>query len=303
MKSLPLLLLTATVMAGLAAEAAFAQSRVQPSASQLTGVSPTPDPVKAPPLPANLTWRDPDPENILVAETSRGTIISELYPAVAPISVLRIKTLTRQHFYDGLDFFRVIEGFMDQTGDPQNTGEGGSTLADIKAEFEFRRGADIKETMVASDKPNTGFIGVMPMAGQSSAMMAISADGKTATHGLFCTGVLGIARAGDPDSGNSQFFFMRGANQGLDTKYTPFGRVVQGMDAVKSIKSGEPVTPPRDTVIRMRLLADIPAAERPKVKVMDTTTPAFTAYVDGLRAKAGGSYFDICDVDTQTPAS
>jgi peptidylprolyl isomerase len=284
MKPVVLLLLTATLAAGPAAAPALAQ-------------------VKAPPLPANLTWRDPDPENTLVVETTRGTIISELYPAMAPISVLRIKTLTQQHFFDGLEFFRVVEGFMDQTGDPLNTGEGGSTMADIKAEFNFRRGADLKETPVASDKPNTGFIGVMPVTGQPNAMMAISADGKTETRGMFCPGVLGIARSGDPDSGNSQFFFMRAANSGLDAKYTPFGRVIQGMDTVKSIKTGEPVAPPRDKMTRVRLLADIPAAERPKIKVMDTTTPAFTAYVDGLRAKVGSSYFDICDVDTMTPAT
>jgi peptidylprolyl isomerase len=282
MKPAVLLLLAATLAAGPAVAPAIAQT-------------------KAPPLPTNLTWLDPDPENILVAETSRGTIISQLYPEVAPISVLRVKTLVRQHFYDGLEFFRVIEGFMDQTGDPLNTGEGGSMLPDIKAEFNFRRGADIKETLVASDKPNTGFIGVMPMTGQPNAMMTISADGKAQTQPLFCEGVLGVARSGDPDSGNSQFFFMRGANEGLNGKYTAFGRVLQGMDAVKSIKAGEPVTPPRDKMTRVRLLADIPAAERPKIKVMDTTTPAFTAYVDGLRAKAGASYFDLCDVNTMTP--
>jgi peptidylprolyl isomerase len=284
MKSVVLLLLTATLVVGPAATSALAQ-------------------VKAPALPANLTWRDPDPENILVVETNRGTIISELYPQVAPISVLRIKTLTRQKLFDGLEFFRVIEGFMDQTGDPLNTGEGGSTLPDVKAEFSFRRGADVQETPVASAKPNTGFIGVMPVNGQSNAMMALSADGKAQTQGLFCAGTLGIARAQDPDSGNSQFFFMRSANEGLNTKYTPFGRVVQGMDAVKSIKTGEPVAPPHDKMIRVRLLADIPMAERPKIKVMDTSTPAFTAYTDGLRTKAGAAYFDVCDVDTMTPAT
>jgi peptidylprolyl isomerase len=295
------LLFAVTLAAGPAAAPALAQTLTPDQAKEagLAGMAKT----KTPPLPANLTWRDPDPDNVLVVETTRGTIISELYPVVAPISVLRIKTLVRQHFYDGLDFFRVVEGFMDQTGDPQNTGEGGSMLPDIKAEFTFRRGADVKETPAASNKPNTGFIGVMPVTGQASAMMALSADGKAETQPLFCEGVLGIARSGDPDSGNSQFYFMRSANEGLNGKYTAFGRVLQGMDAVRSIKAGEPVTPPRDKMTRVRLLSDIPEAERPKIKVMDTTTPAFTAYVNGLRAKAGGSYFDVCDVDTMTPAT
>jgi peptidylprolyl isomerase len=253
-----------------------------------------------PKLPANLTWRDPDPENTLVVETSKGMIISELYPVAAPTSVLRIKTLTRQKFYDGLEFFRVVEGFMDQTGDPQNTGAGGSMLANIPAEFSFRRGPEVKATLIPSDKPNTAFIGLLPVTGQPNAIMAISADGKAQTSGLFCAGVLGVARAGDPDSGNSQFFFMRSTSDALNGKYTAFGRVIQGMDAVRTIKAGEPVPQPRDTMTRVRLLADIPVAERPKIQVMDTTTPAFAAYVDALRVKAG-AYFDICDVDTTTP--
>ena len=253
-----------------------------------------------PKLPANITWRDPDLENTLVVETSKGTIISELYPLAAPIAVQRIKSLTRQKFYDGLEFFRVIKGFMDQTGDPQNSGAGGSMLANIPAEFSFRRGPDVKVTPITSDKPNTAFIGVLPVTGQPNAIMAISADGKAQTSALFCPGVLGIARGGDPDSANSQFFFMRATSAVLNTKYTAFGRVIQGMDAVRSIKAGEPVPQPRDTMSRVRLLADIPIAERPKVQVMDTSTPAFAAYVDTLRVKAG-AYFDICDIDTTTP--
>jgi len=274
-------------------------------AAAIAVIGPAVSPVEAqtqPKLPANLTWRDPDPENILVVETNKGTIISELYPAVAPVSVLRIKTLVRQNLYDGNEFFRVIEGFMDQTGDPENTGNGGSGLPNVPAEFTFRRGADAKETMVASDKPNTGFIGVLPVTGQPNAMMAISADGKAQTSGLFCTGVLGMARAGDPDSANSQFFFMRSTTEALNGKYTAFGRVLQGLDTVKQIKAGEPVPQPRDKMISARILADIPVASRPKVKVMDTSTPAFAAYVDGLRTKAG-AYFDICDVDTTTPTT
>lgn len=266
-------------------------------------VGPTVTPVQAqtqPKLPANITWRALDPANTLVVETNKGTIIAELYPAMAPIAVQRIKTLTQQKFYDGLEFFRVIEGFMDQTGDPQNSGAGGSTLANIPAEFSFRRGPETKVTPIASDKPNTGFIGVMPVTGQPNAIMAISADGKASTNALFCPGVLGVARAGDPDSGNSQFFFMRATSEALTSKYTAFGRVIQGMDAVRTIKAGEPVAPPRDKMTRVRLLADIPEAERPKVQAIDTSTPAFAAYVDGLRVKAG-AYFDICDIDTTTP--
>ena len=64
-----------------------------------------------------------------------GTVTMLLRPDLAPLHVARIQLLTRQGFYDGLTFHRVIPGFMAQGGDPKGTGEGGSTLPDIKAEF------------------------------------------------------------------------------------------------------------------------------------------------------------------------
>ncbi|MDQ4134626.1 MAG: peptidylprolyl isomerase [Pseudomonadota bacterium] len=76
-----------------------------------------------------------DPENTLVLETTKGRVVIELRPDLAPNHVERIKTLARQGFYDGVPFHRVIEGFMAQTGDPTGTGSGGSDLPDLKAEF------------------------------------------------------------------------------------------------------------------------------------------------------------------------
>ncbi|MDF2810608.1 MAG: peptidylprolyl isomerase [Microvirga sp.] len=76
-----------------------------------------------------------DPENTLVLETTKGKVVIELRPDLAPGHVERIKTLARKGFYDGIAFHRVIEGFMAQTGCPQGTGTGGSDLPDLKAEF------------------------------------------------------------------------------------------------------------------------------------------------------------------------
>ncbi len=75
-------------------------------------------------------------ENILHLDlSSGGRVTIKLFPQTAPAHVERIKTLTRQGFYNGLIFHRVIDGFMAQTGDPTGTGMGGSQLPDIKAEF------------------------------------------------------------------------------------------------------------------------------------------------------------------------
>jgi peptidylprolyl isomerase len=78
----------------------------------------------------------PDLENMLVLDLSTGGRVTiQMYPAVAQAHVERIKTLTRQGFYNGVIFHRVIDGFMAQTGDPKGTGQGGSELPDLKAEF------------------------------------------------------------------------------------------------------------------------------------------------------------------------
>ena len=85
--------------------------------------------------PVNFNAEE-DLENILLLDLSNGQRVAiRLKPDWAPHHVERIKTLTRQGFYDGVIFHRVIDGFMAQTGDPTGTGTGGSELPDIAAEF------------------------------------------------------------------------------------------------------------------------------------------------------------------------
>ncbi len=77
----------------------------------------------------------PDPENTLVIETTKGRVVIELRPDLAPKHVERIKKLAREDFYNGIPFHRVIEGFMAQTGCPKGPGPGGSSYPNLKAEF------------------------------------------------------------------------------------------------------------------------------------------------------------------------
>ena len=80
-----------------------------------------------PPLEADNTWN--------LDLSTGGRVVIQLRPDMAPNHVERVKTLTRQGFYNGLAFFRVIEGFMAQGGDPQNNGTGGSTLPNVNSEI------------------------------------------------------------------------------------------------------------------------------------------------------------------------
>ncbi len=96
-----------------------------------------------------------DPENTLYLDLKDGRVVIRLRPDLAPEHVERIKTLTRQGFYDGIVFHRVIDGFMAQTGDPTGTGMGGSELPDLRAEFSdapFQRGT---LGMARSSDPNS----------------------------------------------------------------------------------------------------------------------------------------------------
>jgi cyclophilin family peptidyl-prolyl cis-trans isomerase len=97
-----------------------------------------PAPEAAPALPSIAAPADiaANPANKLSLQLSNGgTVVIQLRPDIAPGHVARIQTLVRQGFYNGLTFHRVIPGFMAQGGDPKGTGEGGSSLPDLKAEF------------------------------------------------------------------------------------------------------------------------------------------------------------------------
>ncbi len=240
-------------------------------------------------------YRQPDAEHTLVIDTTKGQVIVEMYPNLAPAHVERLVTLTRQHFYDGLIFHRVIEDFMDQTGDPKGDGTGDSTLPNLTAEFKVRRDASFPLTVVAHPAGSLiGFVGAMPVQTQVNELIPMSNDGKVDAWGLYCQGTVGMAHSFDPNSGNSQFFLMRGANAQLEKSYTAFGTVIYGMDVVRKIKIGEPPVNP-DKMLKVRVLADIPAAERPQIEVMDTTSPQFQSVIDAVRDDKGAT-FSACDV-------
>jgi peptidylprolyl isomerase len=276
--------------------ASSAPTRPTPAASPPTTVAPA-IVMAAPPAPPTFSdWRPLDAENTLVIDTSKGRIFVELRPEFAPLAVARVKRLARSRIYDGLQFHRVIEGFMAQSGDPNNLDGGRTIEPDLPAEFTFRLGAEIPRTVIARPQGESlGFIGAQPYVSVDEIRMAMSPDRRVSAWGAYCAGVMGMGHEADPDSANSEFFLMRETTRSLDGRYAPVGRVVLGLDVVRAFKVGDPPQPP-DRIERMRVLADLPGPEQPRVFVLNTLSPQFMALAQQVRASKGAD-FSICDVN------
>ncbi|PWT89196.1 MAG: peptidylprolyl isomerase [Proteobacteria bacterium] len=96
-----------------------------------------------------------DPENTLIMETTKGRVVIAMRPDLAPKHVERIKQLAREHFYDGIVFHRVIDGFMAQVGCPHGTGTGGSAHPDLPAEFNAEPHVRGTVSMARAASPNS----------------------------------------------------------------------------------------------------------------------------------------------------
>ena len=163
-----------------------------------------------------------DPENTIVMETTKGRVVIQLLPDLAPGHVARIKELTREGAYDGVVFHRVIEDFMAQTGDVQYGKTGGKDFNPARA------------GMGGSEKPD------------------LKAEFSNVSH---IRGTCSMARAQNPNSANSQFFICFTDAPWLNKQYSVWGQVIEGMDNIDKIKKGEPVTDP-DSIVSMKVAAD-----------------------------------------------
>jgi len=149
---------------------------------------------------------------IVVLETDAGCIAVDLYEKETPITVNSFVFLTLQHYFDGIAFHRVIDGFMAQTGDP-NT--------------------------LDSDRSQWGIGGPGYQFGLET-NASLNFDGA---------GVMGMARTNNPNSNGSQFFITFAAASNLNQMYTVFGKVMAGLDVLPKITRGEPPTTPTRILI------------------------------------------------------
>lgn len=242
-------------------------------------------------------WRQLEPENTLVIDSSKGRMIVEMRPDMAPKGVERIKRLAREKTYDGLQFHRVVGQFVAQTGNPNNKDGGKTDYSNLPAEMVFRLPYQAIDIFASRNSDaTTGFLGSVPIQTVPVTDAISKANGEVRSWGAHCPGVAGMGRDDPRDSANSEFYFMLAATRRLDRDYTVFGRVVSGMDVLLNITHGEPPNNP-DIMKNVRVLADIPATERPKVSVMSGA--ALETLITKKRQEKGAD-FSICDV--QIPA-
>lgn len=236
-------------------------------------------------------WRAADPENIFVFETTKGDVVIEALPAAAPKHVEQFRKIIRSGKYKGTKFHRVIRGFMAQGGDIP----GGSGLPNMDGEFEFERSpATLPLDMVGANAGGSeGYLNGFPVQTQSAFLAEMNTSGTVMSWIPHCAGVVSTARTDDPNSANSQFFWMRGRKTHLDRTYTAWGRVISGYTVVKSLNAGPDAqngaVPQPDILVSAHVAADM-GDEAPKVLVMKTDGPKFTGMLETASAD------DICDL-------
>jgi peptidylprolyl isomerase len=251
-----------------------------------------------------ITWRQVDPDNLVFIDLFEGEVTIELNPLFAPETVRQFRKLVQERFYDGLSFYRVIDGFVAQGGDGSDLGEL-SLVPLIDAEFERDLSDDMKFTSVQENDlfaPETGFVDGF------AAARDVTENKVWLTH---CPGVVAMARNDGTDSSRTDFYFVIGqAPRYLDRNMNIFGRVIHGMEVVQKIRRG----PANENGIiqdetassrirGMRLASDIPKEERLSAFVTDTNSKGFEKTLKSRRNRKQKFFhykpprvLDVCQV-------
>lgn len=248
-------------------------------------------------------WREVDPENLVVMDTNYGRVLIELAPEFAPKHAERFRALVRAKFYDNKSFYRVIDGFVAQGGIGEGDDKKTPEWPPLTAEFDAKLTG--KTPFIPLGSPDlfakeVGHLDAFPVGRDWD-------DGRMWI--LHCPGTVAMARDTDPNTGSTEFYIPIGhAPRRLDRNLTAFGRVLEGMQHVQKLNRGDPKVDSgvikdeakRDPILKVRMAADIDAAERPRIQVMDTTSKAFEEFKAQRRNPAPDFYkrvaknLDIC---------
>ena len=256
-------------------------------------------------------WRTLDPQDTLYLELAAGRAIIELAPAFAPEHVANIRTLAKEHYWDGLSINRSQDNFVVQWGDPAEEGQPrkGIGTAKDKLPAEFARKIDGLAFHALPDRDGwaaeTGFADGFPAARDRKEGQAWMAH---------CYGAVGAGRdvAADSSNGTELYIVIGQSPRQLDRNITLVGRVVQGMEFLSVLPRG---TGPlgfyekpeqRVPIKSIQLAADVPEAKRTPLEVLRTDTPLFDAVVESRRNrrdewyKRPAGHIDTCNIAVPT---
>jgi peptidylprolyl isomerase len=247
-------------------------------------------------------WSTPAPDDLLYLQLSRGRVIIELAPRVAPQHVANIKALARAHYFDGLAIVRVQDNYVVQWNDPEHHRP---VPAGVRQAVEFTAevGANARfEPLGDRDAyaPEVGFLDGFPAARDRS---------KHTVWLAHCYGMVGVGRDDPPESDGTEMYAVIGhAPRQLDRNVSLVGRVLKGMEFLSSLPrgsgemgfyvAGEPKVP----ILSMRIAGDLPEAERTPLEVLRTGSTTFRALLAQRRDrrepwfKFNPGHIDLCNV-------
>jgi peptidylprolyl isomerase len=254
-------------------------------------------------------WRPIDPAHTLILELPSGRVVMELDPVFAPEHAANIEKLVREKYFDGLAIIRSHDNYVVQWGDPNGDDPKkvrplGSARATVAPELSVPISPEMPWT------PLPGPDGYAVEVGFSNGLPAARDPKGRQTWLVHCYGMLGVGRGDAPESGNgSELYVVIGnAPRHLDRNVTVVGRVLEGVELLSTLPRGTAplgfYADPKQYVPiqRMRLVADLPAAERPALEVLRTDTPTFSAYVESRRNRRESwfvrpaGYVELCNV-------
>ncbi|MBN8893446.1 MAG: peptidylprolyl isomerase [Rhodanobacter sp.] len=258
-------------------------------------------------------WRTPDPHNLLVMRLQTGRVLIELAPDFTPLHAANIRTMARQHYYDGLAIVRVQDNFVTQWGDPAGDNNDpaskprslGKAHATLPPEYTRPIDPRLEWTPLPDGDvyaPEVGFSEGFPAARDPAS------GEQWLTH---CYGMVGVGRDIGPETGSgSELYVVIGQSpRRLDRNLAIAGRVLEGMPLLSALPRGTgPMgfydKPAQRTPIEsVRLASELPPAQRPAVQVLRTDSATFAALLDAQRHRHDDFYkvssgkVGLCSVD------
>jgi peptidylprolyl isomerase len=248
-------------------------------------------------------WRAIDPANTLYMDLATGRVIIELAPEFSPNHVANIKALVRENYFDGLAVVRSQDNYVAQWADPDNKRPIKKAKRTLPAEF-ARDGAGVPFTLLPDGDVyarEVGFTDGFPAAREP-------ATGQTwLAH---CYGMVGAGRDEAADSGGgTELYAVTGhAPRHLDRNVTLVGRIIKGVELLSALPRGHAAMgfyekPEERTVIKsVRIIADLPAAERLPLEALKTDSATFTELVESRRNrrdswfKTAAGRIELCNV-------